>query len=159
MKRCGRCKQIKPVTEFHRSRRLEDGLQRRCKACDLIVQREQRNKYPERMRARLTKWRANNPDAVRIIQQRYDLKRSFGISLEEYEQWLVKQNDGCAICGAKPFSGRAGGRRLAVDHDHETGAVRGLLCGSCNRAVGQFDDNPAWMRQAADYVKEVHPWD
>lgn len=89
-------------------------------------------------------WRADNEDRVR--NHRY-LKK-YGITLREYERLLKKQKGKCAICGALP-----GRRRLEVDHCHETDAVRGLLCEMCNRGIGTFEDNPALLLAAANYLE------
>jgi Autographiviridae endonuclease VII len=162
MKRCGRCKETKPTSEFHRSRRLKDGLQRRCKACDREVIQEFKERHPGRVneiqRQSERRSRAKNPERTRAAYRRYDLKRYFGISPEEYDHLLETQDGVCAICGAAPFSKRAAGRRLAVDHQHGTGEVRRLLCANCNRALGLFADSPEWLRRAADYVEEVRSW-
>lgn len=73
------------------------------------------------------------------------LKRKFGISSEEYDIMLEKQNGVCAICGGKTK------RRLAVDHDHQTGKVRGLLCGACNPHLAWLE-NLEWRRKAEEYL-------
>lgn len=74
------------------------------------------------------------------------LRRDYGISLADYEAMLVAQDDRCAICGDS-------GRRLSVDHDHETGVVRGLLCPNCNLGLGHFQDRPDLLRAAVDYIE------
>lgn len=61
---------------------------------------------------------------------------------------LAAQGGKCAICGGT----NPGGHRLAVDHDHTTGAVRGLLCHACNAGIGKLRDDPALLRVAADYL-------
>lgn len=71
------------------------------------------------------------------------LKRKYGITLAEYDQMLEEQHGVCAICGGADPSGR----RLAVDHDHETGKVRGLLCTSCNTRLGFLEIHRAAIRQ------------
>lgn len=71
-----------------------------------------------------------------------------------FEELLKKQNGGCGICG-KQVSWRTGDRkkyRLAVDHDHKTGAIRGLLCGGCNIALGLFKDSPQLLENAIRYL-------
>lgn len=65
----------------------------------------------------------------------------------EYDQRLAEQGGGCAICGTPPKT-----RRLAVDHDHKTGAIRGLLCHRCNRTLAAWV-TPAWLRHASDYLE------
>lgn len=73
------------------------------------------------------------PDARRLAYGRH-LLRTYAISIEQYEEMLAAQDDRCAICRKAPPEGR----RLAVDHDHDTGRVRGLLCTACNAALGSF---------------------
>jgi len=70
-----------------------------------------------------------------------------------WEETYRKQGGVCALCAA-PFRGWGrGDRRLMVDHDHETGGVRGLLCGDCNTAIGRFGDDPVRLRAAAEYIE------
>jgi hypothetical protein len=76
------------------------------------------------------------------------LKRNYGIGLDFYEQLLGKQDGKCAICG-EPENGRA----LAVDHDHGTGNIRGLLCTNCNNGLGRFRDDVSRLRNAIEYLK------
>jgi fructose-1,6-bisphosphatase len=71
------------------------------------------------------------------------LKRNFGITLAEYDQMLEDQHGICAICGGV----NPDGKRLAVDHDHETGKVRGLLCTSCNTRLGFLEIHRDAIRQ------------
>ena len=78
------------------------------------------------------------------------LRRTFGITAAEYDAILASQGGGCAICGSGVGDGR--GHRLHVDHDHDTGEVRGILCASCNLGIGKFLDSPELLRRAADYL-------
>lgn len=82
-------------------------------------------------------------------KQRKALCKQYGITVEEYDQMVENQNGVCAIC-EKPC---ASGRRLAVDHDHVTGKVRGLLCGACNRIIGHLD-NKVWRDAALNYLED-----
>ena len=86
----------------------------------------------------------------------YNLKR-YGISLEIYEQMLKEQNNVCKIC--KQSEDRIDNRtkkprRLAVDHCHDTGKVRGLLCGYCNSALGMTNDNIEVLQEMIKYIQE-----
>ncbi len=82
------------------------------------------------------------------------LKRRFGITPEAYVQLLISQGGVCAICKKLCSSGRL----LAVDHCHKTGEVRGLLCGVCNRMLGNAQDEASTLRAAADYLEKAdHP--
>lgn len=80
-----------------------------------------------------------------------DLKRHYGITVAEFEQILAVQGGGCAICGRDGSTSPGG--ILHVDHCHQGGHVRGLLCANCNRAIGQLGDDAARLRRAADYLE------
>lgn len=80
---------------------------------------------------------------------RYTIEQH-GITWDEYQAMLEAQNHACALC----FRGHSE-VSLGIDHDHATGRVRGLLCRSCNAALGQFQDDPAALRRAADFI-EAH---
>jgi hypothetical protein len=76
------------------------------------------------------------------------LKRKYGITIEQYDEMLKAQGGVCAICR----KARPEGRTLHVDHDHETGEVRGLLCFRCNNALGDFEEEYELFQKAADYL-------
>lgn len=77
-----------------------------------------------------------------------NLERKYRITEGEYNQLLMLQGGVCKICGVHPKS-----RRLAVDHDHRTGRIRGLLCHRCNRGLQWFSDRPERLRRAAYYIE------
>lgn len=74
----------------------------------------------------------------------------YGITVEQYELLLKRQKGVCAIC-RRPPKARA---RLSVDHDHKTKKVRGLLCLSCNFALGHFEDQLGWLKRALQYLQK-----
>ena len=87
-------------------------------------------------------------------EKNWMLKRTFNISLEEYNELLVKQNGVCAIC-LKPESAKNKHGtiwQLAVDHCHNTNKNRGLLCSRCNTALGLMQDDPVTLERAKDYL-------
>lgn len=91
-------------------------------------------------------------------QQRWQLRRLYGISVEEFEALLAQQAGVCRICrktetSVDPRTGTT--RKLAVDHDHATGVVRGLLCHKCNWAIGLFADDADLLRRAAAYLEPL----
>ncbi len=91
-------------------------------------------------------------------KQRLDkkLRKSYRISLEDYEAMLSSQNNVCAICKThRDFMDKKKGikRSLAVDHDHKTGKVRGLLCHRCNTAIGLFDEALTTVESALNYLR------
>ena len=73
----------------------------------------------------------------------------YGITKEQFENLLKKQNNVCPICKKSPIPGQS----LHVDHNHETGEIRGLLHLNCNAAIGQLEDNPAILRNGAEYLE------
>lgn len=89
---------------------------------------------------------ANDPDHRRRMRNR-NLLRWYGITLEEYEQMIVDQNGRCAICD-EAFVGSP-----HVDHCHQTGTLRALLCPLCNKGLGQFRDDLNFLRQAVAYLE------
>lgn len=95
--------------------------------------------------AAIRAWKKRNPERVR----EYERKRLYGLTSFEFYALRVKQGDACAIC-ERAF----GPLELPhVDHDHATGAVRGLLCRCCNRAIGLLRDRPEDCDRAAIYLR------
>lgn len=84
-------------------------------------------------------------------QYRYHLKKKFGISPEQYDELLRKQDSRCAICGA--YEGDKSKRKLAVDHNHKTKEVRGLLCTKCNMGIGYLKDDVQILKNAIGYLE------
>jgi len=82
----------------------------------------------------------------KTLKRDKELQNKFGINLPTYDKIIEEQGGGCAICGD------ASKITLAVDHCHETGRVRGLLCGKCNRALGLLRDNPDIIKKALKYL-------
>ena len=80
-------------------------------------------------------------------------KRKYGLDLADYAAMVTEQNNCCAIC-ERPEVGTRGGKvkALAVDHNHSTGAVRGLLCEACNKAIGLLDENRDTLLAAVKYL-------
>lgn len=126
---CRWCGVDKPRTAFHR-KKGGDGLHSLCKACRSDHERRVRTPTINRERA---------------------LRAHYGIDTATYERMLSSQNGGCAVCGVKDAGGKC--RHFHVDHDHETGEVRALLCNKCNPAIGLMDDDPERLEAAARYLR------
>lgn len=151
MKQCSRCKEIKPRTEFYKNGKTPDGLRSHCKECNRKLNKDyyERNKEKEIERGR--KWAKENPESKKKIYRRQNLKRNYGITLEEYEDLLRQQGGRCAICkSADPVHTT----NFAVDHCHDTGVVRGLLCMNCNQGLGKFKDSKEILSRAIEYLGE-----
>ena len=97
--------------------------------------REKYNKWAREYH-RKNKWKYDTPEFKRKLRS-YHLKRTFGITIEEYENLLKKQENVCAICKNNMIFKR----KLDVDHDHKTGKIRGLLCSNCNGSLGWYEKN------------------
>lgn len=138
------------------NKELESTKNGKCKACRASYAKEWRLKnyekrkqyekeyYSERRplyREREKVWRSKNPDKIRNS----NLKHGYGITLEDYKKMCLEQDHKCLICNNIS--------KLFVDHCHKTKKVRGLLCNSCNKALGLFKDNPKALERAAIYVK------
>src|SRR3546814_13941249 len=84
-----------------------------------------------------------------------DLRRKYGITIEQYDELLKKQGGGCGLCGKTP---EEEGKSLAVDHNHVTNEIRGVLCSYCNhRIIGRHRD-PTLLRRMAEYVESTTGW-
>lgn len=132
-KQCSICEIVKPLNEFAKRKNRKSGLYCYCKKCACKAK---------------TKWKRDNPEKDILCRRKSMLKRRYGVTLEQYDRMLEEQNGVCAICGGV----NKGGWRLAVDHDHDTGKVRGLLCQNCNRRVGELENNPTLFRSTINYL-------
>jgi hypothetical protein len=99
--------------------------------------------HPERAAAKLREWHARHPEYA----QDAHLRRYYGITKAQYDALLEAQGGVCALCLRPP-----GKRRLNVDHDHETGRVRGLLCTICNRILGWIEQE-GFLERALPYLQ------
>ena len=132
MKECGKCKQILPLDSFGKDKPRPDGLTPYCKPCKRSMQRGYYKANRDRYRD-------------------YGYKQMYGLTREQYDEMLKKQDGSCAICGTRDPGGYG---RFHVDHNHTTSEVRGLLCHGCNTGIGSLKDNPETLRQAANYLEE-----
>lgn len=98
--------------------------------------------------AAVRQFRQDNPESIR----RTHLKR-YGLTPEQYQLLLDQQGGACAICGATHAQSAVTEKWLFIDHDHTTGAVRGLLCNHCNRGLGAFKDSPDTLTKAIEYLR------
>lgn len=124
---CLTCGLEKPITEFHKQATKKDP-ERRKPHCGVCWSKIRKDRSPEKIRE-------------------YNLRKSFGITIAEYEEMLESQGGTCAICRGTESVGR-----LAVDHCHSTGKIRGLLCTNCNQAIGKFKDSGPLLLRAIEYL-------
>lgn len=128
MKQCVRCLETKESNHFYTRKGVESGLSSWCKKC--IKENRSPVSYDQR--------------------RKRHLKHTYQLSLDEYDQMLIEQEERCAICRGTNRDDRP----LFVDHCHTTGKVRGLLCNDCNVMLGRAQDNEIILMRAIDYLKE-----
>lgn len=155
-KRCSRCGEVKPLEQFCRSSpaarkdRLQPTTWTYCRPCNTEVCRE-------RSQARIRSGEATQDYKERYKTKRWEkLLKQYGVTREQYEEMEEAQGKQCAICGRQETATYKGVTcRLVVDHDHKTNKVRGLLCRSCNLAIGNFREDQDTMRKAIDYLRKA----
>ena len=145
LKQCSKCKELKEDFEFYKSSQSKDGLFSFCKSCTKIQQQKYREGNREALLAKARIYDAKHKNMHRNAQ----LKGRYGFSLEEHDIMLEEQNGCCAIC-QRSIANLP--RPPSVDHDHETGKVRGLLCQSCNSGLANFKDNIESLKFAIEYL-------
>jgi len=138
MKNCKHpnCKQINPqsLDKFYKNSSNKDGFDRRCKECE---------KFRHRLRSSSQEYKNYKRD--------FDLKKLYGISLEEFNAQLARQNSCCFICE----NTITGSKKAFQDHNHQTGALRKILCINCNKGLGHFKDNILLLLKAIEYLKNL----
>lgn len=128
-KYCYVCKRILPDENFAKNSTKSGEVRPECRECDNKQRKERKQREKER-----------DPDAWR---DKY-LKKTYGISLQDYNEMVTDQGGLCWICEQESD--------LVVDHDHETEKVRGLLCNLCNTSLGGFKDNIGSLEKAIKYL-------
>lgn len=127
---CTKCKVSKPTSEYFKCKQQKSGLRPDCKSCNV---------------KRSISWHRNN----RLRSHGNSIKYMYGISATTYAQMLALQNGVCAICKGT----NKNGKRLSVDHCHNTNKVRGLLCHNCNMGLGYFRDTIDILKDAISYLE------
>ena len=137
-KLCARCGSACPITDFGVSSFETGKRQANCRPCQVIVEAERQTaerSMPDHNRARR-------------------LSRTYDLSRADFAEKLLAQGGKCQIC-SKVFSAEV---RVNVDHDHESGATRGLLCTSCNTRLAVVENSPEWILLAIAYLKSHGSW-
>ncbi|WP_073837444.1 endonuclease VII domain-containing protein [Micromonospora sp. CB01531] len=131
MKQCTGCKESKPLDRFYFDKR-KSAPRPQCKSCTS---------------ERSARYYRENSERVIARTINTGRQRKYGISTEQFEEMLVGQSGLCSIC-------REAMKPPCIDHDHDTGKARQLLCSNCNAGLGQFRDNPKLLDRAASYLRE-----
>jgi hypothetical protein len=129
-KLCSRCRKNLDLNQFAKNKAEKDGLQRWCRKC-------------RSLHALTTKKHRRN----------HRLNRTYGLSLDAYREMLCEQGGKCACCHSADPGGHG---EFHVDHCHETGKIRGLLCSKCNTGIGLLGDNLNSLLKAVHYLAIAH---
>lgn len=168
LKRCSKCGEKKPRSEFNKRNGRERSS---CKICHRAEVRLWQKKTHSKRAEYEAAWRNKNRDHVRAYARKYyrekmtdetrvkknidrrrrHLARKYGLLPDEWQAMFVQQGGVCALCQIPGRLGRHG--KLSVDHCHETGRVRGLLCTSCNISLGILGDTPEKMERTMAYLR------
>lgn len=132
---CSRCRIEQHILNFTVCSKAGDGLSPHCKDCASKAKKLHKLK---------------DPSKAKHQQRAADYKR-YGITIAEYETLLQLQKGSCFICKKHHSEFR---RRLAIDHDHGTGKIRGLLCNKCNQGIGLLQEDITILRSAIDYLQK-----
>jgi Recombination endonuclease VII len=140
---CLKCLQNKPHAEFYKDQRRRDGMQAWCKTCQAGY---------NRVYSRTTERGKRRYGALTPAQRRTrKVKFEYGVDPDTYDRMLSEQGGVCALC-KKPETMK-NRKNLCVDHDHQTGKVRGLLCQRCNQGLGWLGDTVEGLEAAIEYVR------
>jgi len=142
---CGNCKEFKALNRFQ-YRKESQNLRGTCKDCRYKRIKKYNEKNPHLVKARSDRYRSRHKERLRAQQ----LRIKFNITIDAYERMFRNQNGVCAICGKFNVDGR----RLAVDHDHNTGRIRGLLCRMCNVFLGLIENTPGLLHKFSEYIEK-----
>lgn len=153
---CISCEKEKSMNDFYKAKSKRDGCTNKCKKCIIKSRKDYSKQYYKNIPKGKYYIKKNNPHKYDLpssdknYQRERMLRVNFGITSKEYNEMFLKQNGRCYICEKHQSEFK---KTLAVDHNHKTGAVRGLLCGSCNRGIGLFGDNIDLLLKSIEYLK------
>lgn len=144
-KLCPHCKEEKSFSEFGADKSKKYGVTSYCKPCSSSNRLKNYQKNPEKQKNKLkTYYKINKQKSYE-----YSLKNLYGLTIDEFNHMKIQQNHSCKICKTHESNLK---RKLFVDHCHDTGKVRGLLCQSCNTMIGNSKDNILILQSAINYL-------
>jgi hypothetical protein len=174
-KKCSVCKIEQPIIEYRKDKSRKDNIHTTCNSCNKQIQKNWYNNNREKainnslknytknkniINSKRRQQRIDNPEKIRLsarlkydpIKSKINSWKQAGIKNMTYEKYLImqqEQNNCCAICGVHRTFFK---RELDVDHNHETGEVRGLLCTPCNSGIGKLKDSINMLEKAIKYL-------
>ncbi len=165
MKKCPKCKKVKRIDDFYNDKTQKTGKSVQCRECNVKGTRQyykdnrghilrKRKKGYAAIKVQKAKYRKENKEKCKQSARNTNYYRKFGIRIKDYDEMYERQSGVCAICGKKEDAIYRGvAKNLAIDHDHVTGVVRGLLCAKCNTALGNVNDDIGILVNMIEYLK------
>ena len=145
---CRSCLQHLPESSFYKEPRTKRGYQVQCKCCQKASASTSYELNRDSVLAR------HKTNYCPTVERDKKLKRNYGITLQQYQEMLDSQDSKCKICSsADPFHNSG---KFVVDHCHDTGKVRGLLCHHCNVLLGHAKDSSLVLKKAIDYLERFY---
>jgi hypothetical protein len=155
-KKCSKCKKNLDEAMFYK--RNSGRPHSACKSCERKMARDWYQRNPNYSRQRAKDWREQNLERVQEYRKKNrehnyltEIKKKYGLSRENFESMYERQDGKCAICESE-FVWGGGKFAPHVDHCHGTGVVRGILCRSCNSAIGYFQESRKLIKKAEEYL-------
>lgn len=147
---CSKCGVTQEIYAFYRHKQSRGGYSTTCKVCHNANGKSWYNKNRDKRLNYQRKYAAKNRERLRGLTTGWSRLRRTGVTEEQYSGALREQDERCAICNRHQSELKMA---LCADHDHKTGAFRGLLCGKCNTAIGLLNDNPLLIQKALKYME------
>lgn len=142
---CTKCKTKKQITAFHINNRMKDGRNSVCKKCYSERRKSLYWDDPEKYLVKQREGKYGSKGSLCAKNRR--LMSAYGLSLKLWNIMFKFQKGKCAICNKKTLD-------LVVDHNHDTGEIRGLLCHKCNRGIGHFNDDSKLLMKCINYLND-----
>ena len=162
IKKCSKCKVVKPISEFCKNKNNRDGISYLCRECKIKYSKEYHKRPEVIARTKVYEQRPEVKARRKEYLKRPEVKarksarkkgrwlfRTYGITLEQKQQMIAGQNGKCAICN----NALDNGKFTCVDHDHTTEQIRGILCRDCNVGLGWIE-KPNFLRTAMVYINK-----
>ena len=150
---CTKCGESKILDDFPINPKMKFNRGSWCRKCSTALNKEwqERTGYKSKPLSREKQREYDRKPERRLAARERRLRKNYTLTITEFNELLTSQNKRCAICSSLKAGGK--NNQWAVDHDHKTGLVRGILCHKCNRGLGHFDDDVKLLVNAIEYLK------
>lgn len=144
---CNKCHKEKSLDEFVKNKTCKSGYAQQCKSCSNAYKRWWATTPAGEIKRLQAKRRYNSSEKRKVNSRKLHLKKRYNLTVEELNEMKIQQSNKCLICELSDVE-------LVIDHCHETGIIRGLLCRQCNSALGLFKENIKSLENAIQHVSK-----